>query len=93
MRKPDAIALLTRALNAGARVAGLRLEVRDARSRSWASATFIGERVELVLSITGTGGAGWLAGLPDADLPMRGWYVADLEIRGAELRALLLQDA
>lgn len=92
-RELDAITLLTRALGVNARAAGLRLDAEGARARSWMSATFVGEQVEVTLRITGGGAAEWLATLTETDLPMRGWYVADLELRGAELRALVLQDA
>lgn len=90
--EPDAITLLSRALRASAHGAGLRIELSDARSRPWSSATFDGERIELNLTADGAA-QGWLAGLGEADLPMRGWFVADLELRGVELRALMLRAA
>lgn len=93
-RESDKAALLARALIAHARSARVPVEVTGIRSRPWASATFVGERIELDLRVDGSGN--WAARLGDADLPVRGACVADLSVRAAagafRVEALLLHD-
>lgn len=88
--------MLARALKASAAAAGFTAEVRDVRVRPWSSATFTGERVRLELHV-GCDAASWLTKVREADLPISGWYVADLtaEAGGGALvvEALLLRDA
>lgn len=91
----DAAALLARALRASAGATGVAAEVVDACSTPWSSATFTGERVALTLR---AGDAAWLAALSEADLPMRGWFVADLTVEAAQdgvtaVEALVLLEA
>lgn len=91
-------ARLGRALVAGARAAGCDLAILDTSSRPWASATFVGERVDLTMRCQDGPAEAWLATLPDADLSVRGCFVADLAVRGVagqevRLKALLLRAA
>lgn len=97
LREPDAAGRLGRALKASAVTAGVAVEVADARARPWSSATFTGERVELTLRVAPEAAA-WIAGLGEADLPMRGWFVADLVAAslsddGVAVEALVLRAA
>lgn len=92
----DPAALLVRAIEASALAAGVAVTVAEIRTRSWASATFEGERCRLLLYFDEPP-ANWLAALPDADLPVRDYFVADLCVRsvangGVELEILLLRD-
>lgn len=70
----DALARLTRALAASTAAAGCdTLHVVAGTSRPWASATFVGERHRLTLTLAPIDAARrWLAALADAELPMRG---------------------
>lgn len=95
--RSDPAARLARALCVSANAAGLDAQVVTLRSRSWASATFVGEGVTVRLALEGDRAA-WLVRLSDADLPMRGWFVADLTVTradaaGATLEALVLEAA
>ncbi len=59
--------------------AGLTIAVERASATRWASATFTGARHQLVVIADNEPGAWrWVAGLPEADLPVRGHLVADL---------------
>lgn len=96
-RERDAAALLGRALLASGKAAGCAVELADMRSRNWVSATFAGERVTLTLRVA-NGAKAWLAGLPEAELPLPGCFVAELEVSAGEdgtafLEALILWDA
>lgn len=88
----DTVALLVRALRASAAAAGVGMEVIHAASRPWSSATFSGEQVDLAVKL-GEDASTWLGGLSESDLPMRGWFVADLSVSGTTLGALVLRDA
>lgn len=95
--RADGATVLSRALVRSAAAAGLRVEVVDPRTRPWSSATFTGERVKLTVRVEREAGA-WLTGLPDADLPMRGRFVASLTVKevGADtgtVEAVVLLDA
>lgn len=81
----DVGARLDRALANAALAAGLEAAVIDHRSRPWASATFTGTRhaVTLLAKRSPTLG-GWVAALPDAELPLRGHLVASLAVDGIE---------
>jgi hypothetical protein len=84
-RGPDATTLLERALLADAGARGLTPVIGDAMAIRWASATFAGVRHELRLTLRGDdAGAAWLAGLPDAELVLRGHLVADLIVLAVE---------
>lgn len=96
-REPDASALLGRALGANASAAGVAVEVADARVRPWSSAIFTGERINLTLRVA-PGAAAWIAVLSETEMPMRGWFVADLVIASTTVdeltvEALVLRDA
>jgi len=80
-RAPDAATLLERALLAGARAAGCLMRLAESESTPWASVTFTGARHRLVL--TGERSPAletWLAGLPEAEVALRGHLVADLGV-------------
>lgn len=88
-RGPDAGTLLLRALRRDAAACGCAVDAEIAASTRWASATFTGARHRLMLC--GAAGAAldaWLAGLPEADLPLRRHLVADVAVlavrRGGE---------
>lgn len=84
-RGPDAATLLERALLADATAAGLSPVIGDAIATRWASATFSGVRHEIALTMRADAAAeGWLAGLPDADLRLRGHLLADLIVVAVE---------
>lgn len=76
LRIDDAQTRLVRTLERVAAAAEVALVVAECRARPWASATF--EGVELAFALTASPGAAaqaWVATLPDAELPVRG-YVA-----------------
>ena len=52
-----------------------------------ASATFNGARHRLTIASDDAGFDAWLAGLPEADLPLRGHLVADLAVADPALPA------
>lgn len=96
-RRPlDPAALLGRAVAAHARSHGHAVTVADVTTRPWASATFEGERVGLALHGSAICPL-WVADLPEADLRVRGYLVADLAARTAapsvHIEALLIRDA
>jgi hypothetical protein len=77
----DAAVLLLRALRVAARAAGATVTIRATDERCWASATFAGIRHRIDLAIEAdVATLDWLAGLSEADLPMRGHLVADLVV-------------
>lgn len=71
--------LLARAVVAHARALGSTVTARATRTRPWASATYDGEQVELAIDRDGADDA-WLLDLPEAELAVRGYFVADLAI-------------
>lgn len=74
---------LRRALERSADAAGVDLSIVHADSVGWASATFVGARHELCLTIGASDAADiWIADLPEADLTLSGHLVADLRIVG-----------
>lgn len=80
-RGPDAGMLLERALLAEAAAAGCRVHVVTADWSHWASATFTGARHHVVLEGADTAALpGWIAGLAEAELPLRRHLVADLRV-------------
>lgn len=90
-------ALLGRALLAHARAFGCEAAVVESRGRPWASATFTGERMVIAVS-GGAGLHGWIESLAEAELPVRGYYSAELVVTertgsGAMLEALLIEVA
>ena len=55
-----------------------------AKTRDWASATFVGMRHELCFTCAAS--ATLIDALPDIDLPMDGHFVADLVLVSSELQ-------
>ncbi|MFD1036633.1 hypothetical protein ACFQ15_18525 [Sphingomonas hankookensis] len=80
-RGPDATTLLERRLRIAAEAAGVTIAIVRSSATPWASATFNGARHRLTLIGEGAAFERWVAGLPDADLPLRGHLVADLAVR------------
>lgn len=80
-RGPDAATLLRRAIESDAAAAGCAIAIGDTLMIRWASATFAGARHTIGLAGADDAAlAAWIAGLPDADLPIRGHVVADLSV-------------
>lgn len=79
-RGPDAATLLERRLRIAAEAAGAVVTVGESDWTRWASATFVGARHRVTIS--GSGGAfdAWVAGLAEAELPLRGHLVADVAV-------------
>lgn len=74
-------ARLERALLASAAHAGCAITIAAIDGVPWSSATFTGARH--LVAIEGPAGPamlGWIAALPEADLPVRGHLVADLRV-------------
>ena len=90
---PDPLRLLFRALRCSAAAAGHTVTVAHDKETPWSSATFVG--VQYQVTVTGNALDAWLATLPDADLPIRGHFVASLEVAcsptGAALTVLMLK--
>ncbi|MES2339547.1 MAG: hypothetical protein V4537_15755 [Pseudomonadota bacterium] len=77
----DAAQLLERALVAHAGSAGFGCRIVAESAKRWASATFVGAHHRLRIEATACPPLrDWLAGLADADLPLRGHLVADLSV-------------
>jgi hypothetical protein len=77
----SAAELIERALLADAARWGVTFAVERARATAWASATFSGARHHLTVRGESAARAqGWLAALPEAELPVRGNLVADLAV-------------
>lgn len=74
-------ARLLRALKWSAAAHGCDAEATLAATRDWGSATFVGARydVEIVL-LAGASAEGWIAALPDADLPMPRQFARDVRV-------------
>ncbi|MFM9827507.1 MAG: hypothetical protein ACKVOB_02025 [Sphingomonas sp.] len=82
-RGPDIGRALTTALAASAAQAGCAIHHGDARWSRWASATFQGARHQLTLSSVADGRFDtWVGTLNDADLPISGHIVADVQVIG-----------
>lgn len=89
-RQPDPQRRLFRALVADADGRGVAIRMTAVRERPWSSATFVGCRLTIELAIAGGDVRGWLAALPDADLPLPGRFVADLVVaRATDATAML----
>jgi len=91
MRRRDPYAPLLRALADDAARHGLALTPCDVAERSWASATFVGCRLTIVVGIDGGDPARWLADLPEAQFALAGRLVADLVVRAADRAAATLE--
>lgn len=84
-RGPDAHTLLQRALSRSADQAGCPIEWVTSDWERWASATFVGARHRLTLTLAeGAASENWLAGLDEAEVELRGHLLADLVVTGAE---------
>lgn len=79
-RGPDAATLLERRLRIAAEAAGVAVTVGEADWTRWASATFVGARHRLTVSGSGIAFDTWVAGLAEAELPLRGHLVADVAV-------------
>lgn len=82
----DATTALLRALHA--RLGECDIAFEEISSRSWASATFVGARHELILRLDGDR-AGTIAdafanGLEEAEFQLRGHILADIALAGRE---------
>jgi hypothetical protein len=74
--------LLLRAVEADAFGAGCIVRIAESDWTRWASATFNGARHTLSLDAEDSPALEiWLAGLPDANLPIRGHLLADMVIK------------
>jgi hypothetical protein len=72
---------LRRALILSAEQAGFELYVAGSASKPWASAMFVGSRHTAVIAANASPAFdAWLAKMPDADLPLRGQFIASLEL-------------
>lgn len=81
-RGPDATTLLERRLRIAAEAAGVTMAITDSDATPWASATFNGARHRLTIAGDGAAFDRWIAALPQAELPLRGHLVADLQVVG-----------
>lgn len=90
LHRPDPGTRLLRALAADARRYGLTLRHVGDDAMPWASATFVGVRLSMQLVATGGDPAAWLGALPEADLPVPGYLVADCVVARAEPPAVTL---
>lgn len=80
-RGSDAGTLLRAALLRSAVMTGCRIAVEATDVTRWASATFAGARHRLRLHGEDTVALdGWVAALPEADLPLRRHLVADVAV-------------
>ena len=72
----DPVRPLLRALARSAVDAGCPVALSHDGERPWATATFAGARHTVSAQGDAAALALWLAMLPEAELPMRGWFVA-----------------
>ncbi|MGY2732689.1 hypothetical protein [Sphingomonas sp. UYP23] len=86
-RGPDSAILLQRALERSADAAGCAAVARVLETTRWASATFVGARHQIALTLRDDPvSLHWLAALGDAELTMRGHLVADIVTRSTPRR-------
>ena len=92
----DPARLLLRALARSAEEAGCAVALSHLRERAWATATFTGARHTVRAEGEAAALARWLSMLPEAELPMRGWFVASCaaELSGptATIELLVLEE-
>ena len=83
----DGTSALLRALKG--KFPSLRVGFEEIVSRSWASATFIGARHEIVFILDGDGAApaaqAFLANLTDEEFALRGHLLADITLVSSEI--------
>ncbi|WP_375391274.1 hypothetical protein [uncultured Sphingomonas sp.] len=75
-RTPRLHRQLLRALARSAADEGCAVELSHAGETPWATATFTGARHRLHAAADAAPLAHWLAMLPEAELPLAGWFVA-----------------
>ncbi|CAN5453374.1 hypothetical protein BH09PSE4_BH09PSE4_13760 [soil metagenome] len=97
MRGPDVGAKLSRALIRSAAEAGGAIEIDEAESTPWASATFIGERHSLTARGAFAKLSRWIEALPDAEFEIGGHIVVSLDVVEASadrlrIELLILED-
>ncbi|MHA6722088.1 hypothetical protein [Sphingomonas sp. RS2018] len=84
-RRPDAGALLERALIESAARSAVSLTIESLGSRAWASATFSGARHTLTLrAARSLDTDSWIGELEEAELSVRGHLVADVAVTTIE---------
>lgn len=85
-RTPHLHRQLLRALTRSAAAAGCAAELSHDGETPWATATFSGARHRLRASGEAAALGRWLAMLPEAELPLAGWFVASCaaEVVGRE---------
>lgn len=94
-RRADPVRQLLRALDRSATDANLSAKFDHRTLAAWSSATFEGARHDLHVAADDEAAlARWFAVLPEADLPMRGRFVAscagELSGHGATIELLVL---
>lgn len=94
-RAPHLHRQLLRALARSAGAAGCAAELSHDGETPWASLTFTGARHRVRATGDAAALAGWLATLPEAELPLAGWFVASCaaEVAGgaATIELLVLE--
>jgi hypothetical protein len=75
-RGPALLRQLTRALAASAAAEGCAPMLTHEGETAWATATFAGARHHFSATAAPRPLARWLAMLPEAELPLTGWFVA-----------------
>ena len=95
-RGHDPHARLLKSLERSARNYGVGVTFSDFSETPWSSATFVGYRLTMAVTVDGDATA-WLAVLPEEDLSAPGRLVADLALRrdadGMRLELLVLLEA
>lgn len=81
--RANAVPRLERALANHAAATGVGLTIAGHRVTRWASATFVGARHRLEMTVAGGAARAWLADLAEAELTMPGHLVADLTVLDA----------
>lgn len=91
-RRADPVRRLLRVLAASAAAEGCAVELAHLGACRWASATFEGARHRLAAKAEPVALARWLAMLPEAELPLHGWFVASCaaEVAGGNAMVELL---
>ena len=101
-RGPDIGTMLVRALYRDAAGAGCALEIVESDWVRWASATFVGARHTMRWTALPSAALdAWLAGVPEADIVLRGHLLADVTVAAVrrsaaevtvEMEALTLEE-
>ena len=92
----DPVPALLRALKRSAAAAGCTVDVGHDSETPWATATFTGARHILCATAEEDSLRQWLATLPEAELPLHGWFVASCAAEAvgnqATIELLVLQE-